>query len=235
MLFVNADDLGCSQKITNSIINCYAKERIHTTSAMVFMADSERAAGLAKTNQLLTGLHLNFDQELTARNVPAKLLEHHRAVLRYLKKWKWNQVIYNPFLYKSFDYVFQAQWDEFEKLYGEMPIKLDGHHHMHLCMNMLFSGKIPKSIKIRRNFSFRGGEKHQINRLYRYLVDCFLASNFICTDFFFSLTPIDIQRIKQIISISKSKDVEIMVHPGVDSECLFLLSPVWASLISDIL
>jgi len=232
MLFVNADDLGRTKEVTDRILTCFHHKKINSASMMTFMIDSERAADLARTNKLPRGLHINFDQNLTSLTTPEKLRYHHQAVSDYLKTRKWNQVLYNPFLRNSFDYVFQAQWDEFSRLYDAAPIRLDGHHHMHLCINMLLSGKIPKGIRVRRNFTFRHGEKHPVNLLYRYLIDSWLKSRFLCTDFFYSIAPIDIERIKEIVAISKSRDVEIMVHPGVESEYSFLLSPEWADLIS---
>src|SRR4030043_1787964 len=159
MLFVNADDLGWNREITDRILTCYNQKRIHSGSAMTFMSDSARAADLAQENQLPIGLHLNFNEGFTCKNTPVKLKEHHRAVAAYLSARKWSQVLYNPFLQNSFEYVFQAQWDEFYRLYGVQPQRLDGHHHMHLCMNMLFSGKLPEGIRIRKNFTFYLGEK----------------------------------------------------------------------------
>jgi len=233
MLFVNADDYGCDKETTDRILTCYSEKRIHSVSAMTFMIDSERAADLARTDQMPTGLHLNLDHDLTAKTIPAQLRDHHRIVSNYLKARKWNQVIYNPFLRNAVDYVFQAQWEEFCQLYGEAPHRLDGHHHMHLCMNMLVSGKIPKGIQIRRNFTFYPGEKDPINRLYRRLIDRFLKSRFVCTDSFFSMKPISRTRLKKIVSLSKYSDVELMVHPGLENEYLFLLSHEWTSLISE--
>jgi chitin disaccharide deacetylase len=233
MLSLNADDLGLNEKVTDRILFCYNQKRIYSASAMVFMQDSDRAANLAKENQLPIGLHINFDQGLTARTMPKKLRDHHRAVAGYLKAKKWNQVIYNPFLRNSFDYVFQSQWDEFWRLYDQEPKRLDGHHHMHLCMNMLFSGKLPIGIRIRRNFTFFPGEKNPVNRLYRYLVDRWLQSRFVCTDYFFSMKPISSEKLKKILLLSKTSDVELMVHPGVNEEYEFLLSPEWERLLND--
>ncbi|MEN6321069.1 MAG: ChbG/HpnK family deacetylase [Syntrophaceae bacterium] len=233
MLIVNADDLGCTKEITDRILICYNRKRIHSASAMTFMIDSERAANLAREIRLPVGLHLNLTQDFTGESVPANARDQHRLVAKYLKARKVNQVLYNPLLRSAFDYTFQAQWNEFYRLYGEESSRIDGHHHMHLCMNMLLSGRLPKGIKIRRNFTFRPGEKDPINRLYRYLVDRWLKSNFLCTDFFFSMAPIDIERLKQIVMISKSTEVELMVHPGLETEYSFLLSSEWSSLISE--
>jgi len=178
------------------------------------------------------GLHLNLIQELTGEKIPRTFRDQHGMVAAYLKARKMNQVIFNPFLCKAFDYVFQAQWDEFCRLYGSEPARVDGHHHMHLCMNMLASGAVPRRIKIRRNFTFRRGEKDPLNRLYRYLVDRWLTSRFQCTDYFFSIAPIDRERLRRLVLLSKAADVEIMVHPGVEEQYTYLLSPEWARLIS---
>ena len=231
MLYVNADDLGWNEEITDRILNCYHQGRIGSASAMTFMRDSERAAGLARENNLPVGLHLNLTLDFTGKVVSPNLRDHHCSVASYLNSRKLNQVLYNPFLHKAFDYVFQSQWEEFVRLYGEQPTRLDGHHHMHLCMNMLFLNKYPKGIRMRRNFTFSSGEKGPINRLYRYLVDRWLTSRFQCTDLFFSLKPIETERIRRIVSLSKSADVELMVHPGVDKEYHYLMSEDWLNLI----
>jgi chitin disaccharide deacetylase len=233
MLYVNADDLGFTKDITDRILTCYCQEMIHTASAMTFMKDSERAAEMARKMGLPVGLHLNLTQELTGERIGNILQTKHRAVTAYLKARKVNQILYNPLLRNAFEYTFQAQWSEFYRLYGEEATRLDGHHHMHLCMNMLVSGKLPKGIRIRRNFTFRPCEKNKVNRLYRHLVDCWLRSRFLCTDFFFSMAPIDQNRLQRLILLSRSSDVELMVHPGVEAECSFLLSPEWANLISE--
>lgn len=231
MLYVNADDFGRTSEITDKILSCYRESRIHSVSAMTFMNDSERAADLASQNGLPVGLHLNFTAEFTGETVTANLRDKHKRLAAYLKARKFNQILYNPMLDRAFGYVFQAQWDEFYLLYGQEPKRLDGHQHMHLCTNMIASGRYPKGLKIRRNFTFNSGEKDPFNRLYRYFVDRWLRSRFLCTDFFFSLAPIDKGKLQRLVLLSKSSDVELMVHPGVEKEYSFLLSPEWANLI----
>lgn len=233
MLYVNADDLGWNEEVTDRILDCYRKSRISSASAMTFMRDSERAAEFARENNLPVGLHLNLTLDFTGKVVSPNLRDHHCSVAIYLNSRKLNQVLYNPFLHKAFDYVFQSQWEEFVRLYGEQPTRLDGHHHMHLCMNMLFLNKYPKGMKVRRNFTFSSGEKGQVNRLYRSLVDRWLTSRFQCIDYFFSLKPIEPERIKRIVLLSKSADVELMVHPGVDEEFHYLLSEDYLNLMSE--
>jgi predicted glycoside hydrolase/deacetylase ChbG (UPF0249 family) len=233
MLFVNADDLGLDRETTDRILACLRKDRIHGVSAMIFMKDSERAAKLVRENALDVALHLNLTHELFEKNASSKLRDHHRRVAAYLRACKASQILYNPALKRSFDYVFHAQWDEFCRLYGRPPIRLDGHHHMHLCMNMLFPNRYPTGLRIRRNFSFRSSEKGFANRLYRHLVDSWLVSRFQCMDFFFSLFPIETRRIGWIVSLSRSSNVELMVHPARDNEFHFLLGNTWSELMAE--
>jgi chitin disaccharide deacetylase len=231
MLIINADDHGLNTETTDNILSCFTRKRIRSASAMTFMSDSERAADLAHETKMAAGLHLNFNEPFTGPKASSSLREHLQKIATYLNARKLNQILYNPFLRNAFDYVFQAQWDEFTRLYHAEPQRLDGHRHMHLCMNMLLSGKIPKGIKIRRNFTFYRGEKNPINRLYRRLVDGWLKSKFSCTDSFFDVNPVDLVRIQRLVALSETSTLEIMVHPGRAKEYLFLLSPEWEHLI----
>jgi chitin disaccharide deacetylase len=187
VLTINADDLGIDTATTNRIINCFSIEKIDSASIMVFMSDSERAFELARANHLPIGLHLNFDQKFASSKTSGKLIDHQLRIAIFLKAHKFAQFIYNPSLVNSFNYVFQSQWDEYTRLYEEEPKRIDGHRHMHLCMNMLLSSIVPKGIQVRGNFTFYPGEKDFINRFYRSCIDRLLRSRFVCPDAFFSL------------------------------------------------
>ncbi len=43
MIVINADDLGRTEAETEAALSCFNQGRITSTSAMVFMEDSERA------------------------------------------------------------------------------------------------------------------------------------------------------------------------------------------------
>ncbi len=103
---------------------------------------------------------------------------------------------------------------------------------MHLCMNMLLSGLIPRRLEVRRNFTFAPGEKGLLNRSYRCAVDSWLAARYRIADFFFSMAPILEDRLKKIVELSSGADVELMVHPGVEEEYRFLLGEQWSNLTS---
>src|SRR5258708_29847218 len=167
MLIVNADDLGRSKSATDNALSCYARQRITSTSAMVFMEDSERAAELILKSGIDVGLHLNFSEGFTGGSVPERLYHSQAHICRFLRTSRYSLLFYNPLLRQQFRDVFQAQYSEFVRLYGCTPSHLDGHHHMHLASNMLIDEIMPSGAKVLRSFSFRHGERTFANRLYR--------------------------------------------------------------------
>jgi len=235
MLIVTADDYGKTRHATDSILKCFSNKRITSASAMVFMEDSERAASLALETALEMGLHLNFTVPFSASNIPLKLREHQNKVVSYLTKHKIFQAIYNPLLANSFDFVFLSQQEEFMRLYGRVPDYYNGHHHMHLCANVLGSRMIPKGARVRRTFTFNQGEKNPFNRLYRHILDICISRRFISTDCFFSILPLqDHERLQKIFNRAAYDNVEIEVHPENAEEIEFLLSDQYQHLIDSV-
>jgi predicted glycoside hydrolase/deacetylase ChbG (UPF0249 family) len=225
MLIINADDWGRSAAETDVALRCYNEGRITSASAMVFMADSERAAVLAKDNQLDVGLHLNFAERFTTSKCPAVLGEYQNRLVRFLMRNRHSQLLYNPFLRKAFSYSYNAQAGEFMRLFGKTPSHIDGHHHMHLCANILLSKVIPAGTKMRRNLSFWPGEKSFLNRAYRGLVDRWLARRYRLPDYFFDLTQcIQEKKLDRLAALAKSSVVELMTHPIAPTESEYLMS-----------
>jgi len=232
MLIINADDWGRSVMETDAALRCYKAGRITSVSAMVFMANSERAAELAKENAIDAGLHLNFSETFTGSNIPTKLGEYHNRLVRYLRRTKYTQLFYNPFLRDAFSYSYHAQAEEFARLFGNPPARVDGHHHMHLCTNLLLSKVIPAGVKMRRSFSFWPGEKSWLNRKYRAWVDRWLQRNYRLPDYFFDLTQcIEGNKLGRVTSLAKSDTVELMTHPIVPREADYLMSDDFSELL----
>ena len=222
-LIVNADDWGRNQANTQRILDCVLCRAVSSVSAMVFMADSERAAAIAQERQIDAGLHLNFTTPFSGFSAPMRLIEHQRRLSSYLRHHRLSQVVFHPRLTTSFEYVVEAQLDEFNRLYGDQPNRLDGHHHMHLCANVLFGGLLPPATCVRRNFSFQPGEKSLLNRLYRQFVDRILARQHRLTDYFFSLPPFEpAVRLQRIFSLARQFVVEVETHPVNPTEYRFL-------------
>jgi predicted glycoside hydrolase/deacetylase ChbG (UPF0249 family) len=192
---------------------------------MIFMQDSERAAGIAREQEIDAGLHLNFTTAFSAANCSAQLVQHQQRITRCLWRHRLAQALFHPMLMRSFEYVVSAQLEEFCRLYGRMPERLDGHHHMHLCANVLVGRLLPPMTVVRRNFSFEAGEKSFANRLYRRVVDRRLARRHRLTDFFFSLAPLSPRtRLQRIFSLARQFAVEVETHPANPDEYQFLSS-----------
>ena len=236
MLIINADDWGRSVAETDAVLRCYRAGRITAVSAMVFMADSERAAKLAKDHQVDDiGLHLNFSETFTGKSHLGRLSHCHNRIVRFLRRSKYSQLLYNPFLRKAFSYSYQAQADEFMRLFEKLPSHIDGHHHMHLCANLLLSKSIPAGMRLRRNFSFWPGEKGFLNRAYRGLVDRWLARRYRLADYFFDLTQcIEGKKLDRVAALAKFSKVEVMTHPIVHSEAEYLMSEEFGAILQDL-
>lgn len=233
MLIVNADDLGRSKAETDVALLCHAKGRITSTSAMVFMKDSERASEAASGTGLDVGLHVNFSEEFSAGSIPKELREAHDQIRRFLTAHKYALLIFNPLLIRQFEFVFAAQLAEFNRLYGRAPSHLDGHQHLHLATNMLVQGVLPGGAKVRRNFSFHRQEKSFVNRWYRRAVDQSLIRRHRVTDYFFSLSDhLAPDRFERVICLAREADVELMVHPQRQAEYAFLMSDAYVEALS---
>jgi hypothetical protein len=223
-VIVNADDWGRDALTTDRSLECILRGTVSSVSAMIFMEDSERAAGLARLHGVDAGLHLNFTLPFSATVCSSRLLEHQKQLSRFLTSHRLAPVLYHPRLAQSFEYVAKAQMDEYERLYGVSANRMDGHHHMHLCANVIKQKLLPQGIVVRRNLSFGPGEKGYVNRLYRSRQDRRLIRRHRTTDLFFDLLPIEPhQRLTRIIGLADRFDIEIETHPIRDNEYHFLV------------
>ena len=226
MLIVNADDFGKTESITNNIVACFREGRITSTSAMVFMKDSERAAEVALNRDLEVGLHLTFDDGYTGPVQPAAVMECQQRTAAFLRSSRYAQIVYNPLLQKPFEYLYRAQYDEFVRLYRRPPTHINGHHHMHLCSNVLLGNVIPAGLRVRRSFTFFRGERDFANRLYRSLLDAIVTKRFISSDMFFAAVPSEpLSVLKNKVRLAKNYNVELMVHVSSPQEVDFVMEP----------
>jgi len=222
-LILNADDWGRDKNTSQKILDCIRAKTVSSVSAMVFMDDSEGGAQVALAEGIDAGLHLNLTTAFSSANCTPALLRHHEKIARYLSNHVVGTMVFNPALIRSFDYVVTAQLDEYRRLYGQAPERIDGHHHMHLCANVLLARLLPAGTRVRRNFSFAAGEKSAFNRAYRRVVDGMLARRHCLTDYFFSLPPLEpAARLQRIFSFAERSVVEVETHPPNADEYRFL-------------
>jgi predicted glycoside hydrolase/deacetylase ChbG (UPF0249 family) len=222
-LIVNADDWGRDRLTTDRALDCARTGAVSSVSAMVFMEDSERAAAIARDRRLEAGLHLNLTTPFSASGCPARLVQRQQEIARYLRRHRLSQLVFHPGLRPAFAEVVAAEMDEFQRLYGTEPERLDGHHHMHLCANVLLAGLLPRGTMVRRSFSFQVGEKSLGNIVYRRLVDLMLARRYRMVDFFFALAPLTpSSRLQRIFELARRFVVEVETHPVAPDEYRFL-------------
>lgn len=225
-LIVNADDWGRNVETTDRTLECVLHGTVSSVSGMVFMDDAERSAGLAREFCVDVGLHVNLTTRFSTAVGRARLIEHQERISGFLRSNSLAQAVFHPGLVRSFEYVVAAQIEEYCRLYGAQPDRLDGHHHMHLCANVLFGRLLPAGTAVRRNFTFFAGEKGFCNRTYRSILDQWLARRHRLTDFFFSLPPLNPHsRLQKIFSLASEFTVEVEAHPVNPEEYRFLMSP----------
>jgi predicted glycoside hydrolase/deacetylase ChbG (UPF0249 family) len=224
IVIMNADDWGWNLEATNRILDCIRRDAVSSVSAMVFMEASERAAAIARENNVDAGLHLNFTTPFTGRLVPPLLLEHQNRVSHFLRSHRYSPILFEPTLVNSFDYVVRRQYEEYERNYDAAPHRLDGHHHMHLCTNVLLQRLLTPGAIVRRNLSFGPGEKRRVNRWARSLEDTVLARRHRMTDYFFDLLPLEVGRMKGICELARHHNIEIETHPARADEHRFLVN-----------
>jgi predicted glycoside hydrolase/deacetylase ChbG (UPF0249 family) len=229
-VIVNADDWGLRRTATDRILDCIRHGSVSSTSAMMFMEDSARAAELAREPGVDAGLHLNLTAAFTGTDVPARLREEHAKLMRFLRKGRRGMVVANPLLVSAFEYVVKAQLDEFERLYGAKARHIDGHHHAHLAANVCGQKLLPQGTILRRNFTFAPGEKSWLNRRVRAYRDRQLARRHAMTDYFFDLAPMTEERLRRVLDLARTADVEIECHPERNAEYEFLMGDGLAQL-----
>lgn len=222
-LIINADDWGRDVQTTDRILDCFKCHAVSSASGMVFMEDSERAASIAKQQGCDIGLHLNLSAPFSGSNVPDRLASHHEKIRRYLGAHPLARLVYHPGLVNSFEYVFAWQLEEFSRLYGNTPDRVDGHHHMHLSANVLLKRLLPSGTIVRRHFSYEPGEKVIRNSIFRLYSRVALSERYRVTDFFFSLPPlVPATRMQRIFGLSEQFVVELETHPINLAEYQFL-------------
>ena len=229
VLVVNADDWGMDRDTTERSFDCIRCRSVSAVSAMVFMKDSERAAAIARDHEVDAGLHLNFTTPFSAAGASLRLIAHQERLTWYLRSHRYAQVVPHPGLTSSFDYVVRSQFEEFARLYGTAPNRIDGHHHMHLCANVVLRNLLPIGTIVRRNFSFQAGEKWLGNRIYRQFIDGILRRRHQLVDYLFTLPPLEpIDRLHRIFDLARQFLVEVEAHPVNPEEYRFLMGSAMA-------
>jgi len=231
VLIVNADDWGGGRSVTDAIHSCFRAGAITSTSGMVHMDDSQRAAELALAEGLPVGLHLNLTQPFSADDVPAPVRARQERLVAHfanLRKRRWS---YDPRVRSEVAAAVREQFDEFDRLYGRRPTHMDSHHHVHVCPDVLLSGAIPPGIKLRTTLTPMRSGCASLSDVPRFLKHAAIRRRFRVTDAFLAVSRLcgrdGPEGLRSAIDLSREADVEVMVHPSFAEELPLLLSPGW--------
>lgn len=216
LVIINADDWGGFADGTDAILSAFAAGSITSTTAMVHMADSRRAAELALEHALPVGLHLNLTQPFDAPEVPQDVRERQRRVcedvrpLSLIRRWSYDP---RPSTDRLIRAAIADQLEAFRSLYRKEPTHVDSHQHAHGSPDVFM--RLPKSLPARRTASMRA---HVIARRLR------------TTERFHSISHLVPELggtgIESALR-APSDSIEIMVHPSFPRELPILVGRRW--------
>jgi predicted glycoside hydrolase/deacetylase ChbG (UPF0249 family) len=230
-LMVNADDWGASLATTDAIARCFDAGGVSAASAMVHMADSARAAELARERRLPVGLHLNLSQAFDGADVPGEVRRRQSLLARRFANMRLRRWIYDPTSRARVDRAIADQLEEFERLYGAPPTRLDGHLHVHLSPDVLLSRALPRDVWLRPARTVAVDRAVPLLGRLRRSRERWLRRRFAMSDYFFSIEDIHPQLggsgLDGALDLALEADVEVMTHPSRPQELGLLLSPDW--------
>lgn len=169
MLIVNADDFGGHSLATDRILACFDRGAVTSATAMVHMADSERAAALARERDLPIGLHLNLTEPFNGADVPAAVAERQRRIAELLADVRANRFTLRTGMLHEVAAAVEDQLDRFRETLGREPTHIDGHQHVHLSPTVLFS--LPRSLRVRPGREREGRIGRPLRRLRTAVLD----------------------------------------------------------------
>lgn len=231
LLIVNADDFGLDTANTDTILDCFRSGAISSTTALVWMRDSDRAAELAQSERIPTGLHLNLIEPYSSPDVPERVAATQRRVVERLRAGGVGPQLYHPGWSEDFGRCIDDQLSRFGELYGRAPTHLDGHRHMHLAMNALLSRALGPVKRCRRPVNRTPRESAPHKRLARSALSVLVRLRFTTTDACFSVRALHPvlggAGLDDELGRAHRSSTELYAHPGYGDELALLRSDEW--------
>jgi predicted glycoside hydrolase/deacetylase ChbG (UPF0249 family) len=237
-LMINADDWGAEVATTDAIARCFEARGLNAASAMVHMADSARAATLARELGLPVGLHLNLSQAFDGPDVPEETRRRQARVAGRFPNMRFRRWLYDPTSRAMVGHAIADQLREFERLYGAPPDRLDGHLHVHLCPDVLLSRALPRTLWLRPARTAAVRRSVPVLRALRRGRESWLKHHFPTSDYFFSIQEIhpDVggTGLGAALDLTGHANVEVMTHPAWPRDRELLLSDDWLQTLKDL-
>jgi chitin disaccharide deacetylase len=235
LLIVNADDWGASEATTESIAACFSAGGVTSASAMVHMADSERAAARALELGLPTGLHLNLTQPFDGPAVQAWAREMQaRVVARFGELRRRDRLFPNLGSWKSVRSCVEDQLECFRHLYGREPTHVDGHNHVHLNPAVLFA--LPGYVHV-RTATHPPAPRTPID-LARFVRHAAIRARYGSTNFVFDLRAVHPRLggsgLDRCLALARERSLELITHPAHVAQAELLRSPEWIASLAEL-
>lgn len=233
VLIVNADDFGWNVEATDRTIEAFRAGQISSATAMVHMADSERAATLALEAGLPVGLHFNLTNRFDGGDVDAPVRERQLDACRHFsgRRFKLRSWSYDPRIGGDVDAAAADQLQRFEELYGGPPTHFDGHNHVQACPNVVLAKPLRPVGRTRNGLRSWPSATEPMGRL-RALRRALTYRHLLTTRYFFDIdklfrdpTPASLAA---RVDLAHEASVEVMAHPGFPHELAALRSSLWA-------
>ena len=207
-----------SPSTTDPILECFAAGAISSTSAMVWMPDSARAARLVRERMLPVGLHLNFTLAFPVEGVPDDVRRRQLELTQAFGPESWREPAGRAPAGSLIAAAVDDQLRQFREQFGE-PTHLDGHHHVHVHPAVL--ERLPHELPIRPPLgpgsAGRGLGQRWLLRRFRSPDTC-LA--------FERIHPALGGEGLQVLGEARRRVVEVMTHPAMGQREA-LLSAEW--------
>jgi predicted glycoside hydrolase/deacetylase ChbG (UPF0249 family) len=236
LLIVNADDWGGEERSTDAIHEAFRGGLVTSTTAMVYMDDSDRAASIARAAGLPVGLHLNLTQPFTDPATPAPVRERQlRLTEDFAGHGKdghpgvasWRRWVYDPRLRSAVAAVLTDQLERFEALYGGPPTHFDGHNYVDVCPNVFLSSALPKGSKMRNSL-----DRYPLGKgamaLARTVRQAARDRRFDSTRYVVHITDLDLPDDPRL-QLAADDSIEVVTHPDHAPEMDRLKSETWDS------
>jgi predicted glycoside hydrolase/deacetylase ChbG (UPF0249 family) len=237
MLIVNADDWGLRREVTDSILECWQAGAVTSASAMVGMADSERAFALAETAEVPLGLHLNLTTPFTAAAVNGDRRRRQQRAVEYFGGQARRRHVFDPFVRGALDTCVADQLAVFAESCGRSAAHADGHEHVQVCPTVLSTRSLGEVRSLRRAHSFVAGQGSSPKRAYRGAINRIVRRRFRSIPFVSlrdlhpALGGVGLDGLLRLVELG---DVEVMVHPAWEDEREVLLSSAWRRLLGEL-
>lgn len=230
LLIVNADDFGGNRLATDRILECFSAKAITSTSAMMYMSDSRRAAALSQASDLPVGLHLNLTQAFEDPRTPGDVRARQARAVGYFASGRRRRFTYNPFVSTLVKACVADQLACFRQLFGREPTHIDGHNHVHLSPTALLA--LPRGARV------RGGEDPPSGGLTPKAVlararHAVIAQRHVTTDHFYAIDRLgdspSVADVQALLAPASRSTAEVMTHPNRERDYTLLMSDAWRS------